>query len=166
MVNFRVIRVKVVVPEKLLDVNIIPKITLMPIWLFTLSQNILVLIWQVAISKNTLCWFRTIGQNEIIVTDIKPMPFSLSLHLCSLPLSPICNISFSLSVLSAWFPSMFYLYWFHIKRAWCSIMIIIVWLTINVWGHTCCFTYTLWYNNSKTVIIMVIKIFLKLPNLT
>jgi hypothetical protein len=39
MVNSRVIRVKVVAPEKLLDINIFPKITLMPIPLFTLSQN-------------------------------------------------------------------------------------------------------------------------------
>ncbi len=37
---------------------------------------------------------------------------------------------------------MFQHYWFHIKSAWCSIMIIIVWLTINVWGRTCCFPYT------------------------
>ncbi len=88
MVNFRVIRVKVVAPEKPLDVNIFLKITLMPIRLFTLSQNISVLIWPVAISKNTSCWFRTIGQNQIIVPDIKPTPFSLSFHLCSLPLSP------------------------------------------------------------------------------
>jgi hypothetical protein len=39
LVNFRVIRVKVVAPEKLLDVNIFPKNTLTPIVLFTLSQN-------------------------------------------------------------------------------------------------------------------------------
>jgi len=39
MVNFRVICAKVVVPEKLLDVNIFSKNTLIPIVLFTLSQN-------------------------------------------------------------------------------------------------------------------------------
>jgi len=55
MVNFSVIRVKAVVPEKPLEVDAFPKIPSMPIVLFTLSQNILVLIWSVAIAKNTLC---------------------------------------------------------------------------------------------------------------
>jgi hypothetical protein len=44
MVNFRVIRVKVVVPEKPLDIV-----------LFTLSQNNLCVDMAVEISKNTLC---------------------------------------------------------------------------------------------------------------
>jgi hypothetical protein len=59
MENLRVIRVEVIAPEKPLDVNTSPKITLrlilMLILLFTLSQNISVWIWPVAISKNTLC---------------------------------------------------------------------------------------------------------------
>jgi hypothetical protein len=55
MVNFSVIRVKVVVPEKLLEVNTFLKIPSMAIVLFTLSQNIFVLKWPVAIAKNTLC---------------------------------------------------------------------------------------------------------------
>ena len=84
-----------------------------------------------------------IGQNQLNVDlDLKSTPLSLSLHLRSLPLSPIHNILFSLSVLSAKFPDMFYLYWFHIKSEWYSNTIIIVWLTINVWGCTCCLTYT------------------------
>jgi hypothetical protein len=44
MVNFRVIQVKVVVPEKPLDIV-----------LFTLSQNNLCVDMAVEISKNTLC---------------------------------------------------------------------------------------------------------------
>jgi hypothetical protein len=55
MVNFRVIRVKVVAPEKVLDVNIFSKNTLMPIVLFKLSQNNLCVDMAVEISKNTLC---------------------------------------------------------------------------------------------------------------
>jgi hypothetical protein len=55
MVNFRVIRVKVVAPEKALDVNIFSKNTLMPIVLFKLSQNNLCVDMAVEISKNTLC---------------------------------------------------------------------------------------------------------------
>jgi len=55
MVNFSVIRVNDVAPEKLLETNICPKITSMLILLFTLSQNISVLIQPFAIAKNTLC---------------------------------------------------------------------------------------------------------------
>ncbi len=103
MVNFRVIRVNVVAPEKPLEVNTFPKIPLMSIVLFTLSQNIFVLTWPFAIAKNTLCWFRTISQNQIIVPNLKPTPFSLSpstfspslpnpqylgLSLCALCLTP------------------------------------------------------------------------------
>ena len=55
MVNFRVIRVKVVAPEKALDVNIFSKNTLMPIVLFKLSKNNLCVDMAVEISKNTLC---------------------------------------------------------------------------------------------------------------
>ncbi len=137
----RVMRVKVVAPEKLLGVNTFP--TNNPDVDFTIYNclKIFVWIWPVAISKNTLCWFRTISQNQNNCPWYKTHAV-FSRQLCSLPLSPIRNISFSLSVFSAKLPSMFHLYWFHIKSAWCSIMIIIVWLTINVWGCTCCFIYT------------------------
>jgi len=103
MVNFRVIRAKVVVPEKLLDVNIFSKNTLIPIVLFTLSQNNVCLDMASCDIQKYFMLIYAIGQNQLNVDlDLKPMPLSLSLspHLRSLHLSPIHNISFSLSVLS------------------------------------------------------------------
>jgi len=162
MVNFRVIQVKVVAPENPLDVNIFPKIP----WCQFYYLHCL---------KISLCWYGQLRYLKILYVDLDHQSKStkcwpqfkthtaLSLHLCSLPLSPICNILFSLSVLSAQFPTMFYMYWFHIKSTWCSIMIIIDWLTINVWGCTCCFTYTsntivrsthIWFNLQLNYILV------------
>jgi hypothetical protein len=102
MVNFRVIQVKVVAPEKLLDVNIFSKNTLIPIVLFTLFQNNLCLDMASCDIQNYCMLIYAIGQNQLNVDlDLKPMPLSLFPHLRSLPLSTIHNISFSLSVLSA-----------------------------------------------------------------
>ncbi len=116
------------------------------------------------ISKNTLCWFRTIGKTKITVPDLKPTPYSLSSSVLSL--SPQSAISHSLSVFSAWLPTMFHLDWFNIKSTWCSIFIIIVWLTINVWGRTCCFTYTfdtilihVWASVCKNFMILALSHF-------
>ncbi len=139
IVNFRVIRVKVVAPEKPLDINIFPKNTLMQFYCFSCL-------------KISLCWYGKLRYPKILYVDLdhqskwtKCWP-QFKTHTALSPstyvLSPICNISFSLSVPSAQFPAMFYLYWFHIKSAWCSNIIIIDWLTINIWGCTCCFTYT------------------------
>ncbi len=58
MVNFRVIRVKVVAPEKPLDINMFAKILWHQLYCLRCLKIIYVLIWPVAISKNTLCWFR------------------------------------------------------------------------------------------------------------
>ena len=108
MVNFRVIRAKVVVPEKLLDVNIFSKNTLIPIVLFTLSQNNVCLDMASCDIQKYFMLIYAIGQNQLNVDlDLKPMPLSLShptyvlsispqstisrsLFLCSLPNSPIC----------------------------------------------------------------------------
>ena len=102
MVNFRIIWVKVVAPEKLLDVNIISKNTLIPILVFTLSQNDLCFDMASCDIQKYFMLIYAIGQNQLNVDlDFKPMLLSLSPHLRSLPLSPIHNILFSLSVLSA-----------------------------------------------------------------
>jgi hypothetical protein len=109
MVNFSVIQVKVVAPEKPLDVNTFPKIPWC--WLYCLRCL-----------KISLCWYghlwypkilcvdfrsnRTIGQNQLNVDlNLKPTPLSpstyilslsrqsaisLSLFLCFLPKSPLC----------------------------------------------------------------------------
>jgi len=80
MVNFRVIRAKVVVPEKLLDVNIFSKNTLIPIVLFTLSQNNVCLDMASCDIQKYFMLIYAIGQNQLNVDlDLKPMPLSLSL---------------------------------------------------------------------------------------
>jgi hypothetical protein len=63
MENFRVIRVKIVAPEKSLDVNIFPKNN--PDVDFTIYIVSKYLCWydQLRYPK-ILCWFRTIGQNQ------------------------------------------------------------------------------------------------------
>ncbi len=93
MANFRVIWVKVVAPEKPLDVNIFPKIPWSRFYYLHCLKIISVLIWPFAISKNTLCWLRLTRCWPQFKTHA-----ALSLHLHSLPLSPIRNVSFSLSL--------------------------------------------------------------------
>jgi hypothetical protein len=53
MPNFRVIQVKVVAPEKPLDINTFSKNTLMRILLFTLSQNNLCVDMAFVLAQNT-----------------------------------------------------------------------------------------------------------------
>ncbi len=104
MENLRVIWVKVVAPEKLLDVNTFPKNN--PDVDFTIYVCL----------KISLCgygqlWYPKIlyvdlglsATTKITVLDIKPTPYPLasSVLFRSLPLSPIRNISFSLAVFSA-----------------------------------------------------------------
>jgi hypothetical protein len=103
MVNFRVIRAKVVVPEKLLDVNIFSKNTLIPIVLFTLSQNNVCLDMASCDIQKYFMLIYAIGQNQLNVDlDLKPMPLSLSLSLPTyvLSISPQSTISRSLFLCS------------------------------------------------------------------
>ncbi len=73
MANFRVLRVKVVAPEKLLDINTFPKIPWCQFYYLHCLKIISVLIWLFAISKNTLCWFDRLN----VDLNLKPTPFSL-----------------------------------------------------------------------------------------
>ncbi len=137
MENLMVIRVEVIAPENPLDANTSSKnIAYVDFNICKCPKISSVLIWPVAISKNTLCWFRTIGHIQKLPSPIKPMPYSLTVF--ALSLSPHFAISRSLFLCSL---PMIHLYWFHIKSASCCIIVIIVWLTINVWGRTSCFTY-------------------------
>jgi hypothetical protein len=73
MANFRVIWVKVVAPEKLLDLNTFSKNTLMLILLFTLSQNNLCVDMAICDIQKYLCWFDQLN----VDLNLKPTPLSL-----------------------------------------------------------------------------------------
>ncbi len=92
MANFRVIQVKVVMPEKLLDVNTFPKIPWCRFYYIHCLKIISVLIWLFVISKNTLCWFNQLN----VDLNLKLTPFSLPplSFSPSLPISQYLVLSF------------------------------------------------------------------------
>ncbi len=96
-----VIRVEVIAPEKPLDVNTSSKnITHVDSIICKRPKIRFMLIWPVAISKNT---YVDLGLSVRTKNNYPPInPRVLSLCLFSLPLSPFCNISLSLSVCSVY----------------------------------------------------------------
>jgi hypothetical protein len=96
MANFRVTRVKVVVPEKPLYVNIFPKIPWCRFYYLHCLKIIFVLIWQFAISKNTLWWFRPTKCWPQFRThaalSLSPLTFSPSLPNPQCLISSFCTL--------------------------------------------------------------------------
>jgi hypothetical protein len=138
MENLMVIWVEVIAPEKPLDVN-------------TSSKNIVhvdsiickrpkissVLIWSVAIAKNTYVDLGLSVRTKNNYPRLNPC-CTLALSLLSLSLPPSRNISLSLSVCSVYDSPVMISH----KKHMMFLYIISVWLTIKVCGRIWCFTYT------------------------